>query len=94
MNSKKTPQSIDDRKKFLIVQINKICRSTWTNRDERLGKCVEIKWDDRKAAREVIPMYTAKGWIVSHEVLLDKRGRTVVVRIKRPPEEFFTRPKL
>lgn len=89
MSTKKTSQSVDDRKKFLILQINKMCRAVWSAKDQKSGKTIEIKWGDRKAARDVLPMYTAKGWIVSHEVLLDKRGRTVVVRIKRPPKEFF-----
>lgn len=89
MTTKKAHQSQSDREKFLILQINQICRSVWSKKEEKHGKVVEIKWQDRKAASKVIPLYVEKGWIVSTEVLLDKRGRTVIVNLKKPPFEFF-----
>ena len=89
MTTKKDLQDPKDRAKFLILQINQVCRSPWSKKDEKYGKVVEIKWQDREVASKVIPMYTEKGWIVSKEILLDKRGRTVVVKIKRPPLSFF-----
>lgn len=89
MSTKTASQKPEDRAKFLILQINQICRTAWTKKNEKYGKIVEIKWSDRNAALKVIPLYVSKGWIISHEVLLDKRGRTFIVKIKRPPESFF-----
>ena len=75
-----------DKKKFLIMHINRQCRSNWTPKEEKNGKDIEIKWSDVSAALKLLPLYTEKGWIVSHQVMLDKRGRTLIIKMKKPPK--------
>ena len=80
-------KDFDDRRKFIILAINKKCREEWSNIDVKKGKVITIDWSYRRAALSVIPMYEEKGWLVSHEVMLDKTGRTFFVRIKRPDRD-------
>ena len=77
----------DDRRKFIILAINKKCREEWSDNEAKKGKMISIDWAYGIAALSVIPMYEEKGWIMSHEVMLDKSGRTLFIRIKRPDRD-------
>lgn len=72
------------RKKFIIIHINSVCRKPWSEKDQKRGKKISVSWENRKLAFEVLPLYREKGWIMSHEVMLDKSGRTLNIIVKRP----------
>ena len=81
----KSEKDFEIQRKFMILKINKECRTEWTTRESKKGKVISVKWENRKVAYSLIPLYQDKGWIVSHEVMIDKTGRTFLINIKRPP---------
>lgn len=74
------------RRNTIVKRLNTICRAYWTSSEQKFGKVVEIEWNYRREVSQLIPEYEAQGWILMHEIMLDKTGKTIILRIKRPPE--------
>ena len=73
------------RRNTVVKNLNTICRGYWTESEVKSGKVAKIDWEYRREVLQIVPEYEAQGWIVLHEVMLDKTGKTIIVRIKRPP---------
>ena len=74
----------------LIRHINKIVKQPWTKQELEEGKSVPIHWEDIVVAKEVIPKFISKGWIIKKkEALIDSSGRKMILYITKPPFEDF-----
>ena len=84
----KSSTEFEDRRKFMILHINKVCRGEWTKKDEKNGKVIEVEWRNGPIALSVVPLYTEKGWLVTREVMIDKSGKILILRFNRPPKPW------
>ena len=73
------------RRNTIVKQLNSTCRSFWTDSEVKFGKVAQIEWEYRREVLNLIPEYEAQGWILAHEVMLDKTGKFIIIRSKRPP---------
>lgn len=87
-NSSSPGTKSSDVRKFLVMHLNSIVKTTWTDEEQKKGKVVPIKWTQHKEALSIVPLYTDKGWIITHQVMLDHSGRTLILNIKRPPSPW------
>ena len=84
----KSNKDFEDRRKFMILHINKVCRSPWSEEDDKKGKTIPVKWSNRMVALSVVPLFEEKGWVIKREVMLEKSGRSLILHVQRPPRPW------
>tara|TARA_B100000282_G_C31491254_1_gene380394 strand:+ start:127 stop:363 length:237 start_codon:yes stop_codon:yes gene_type:complete len=72
------------KKKELVKMINDILRMPWNNDDIKNGKDVQCMPAWTSALREIVPLYSEKGWIVEKRVAISSRGRQLSLNFKNP----------
>ena len=70
--------------KELMAMLNEILRSPWSEEEARAGKNIQCMPSWVPAVREIVPMYTSKGWIVEKRVSISSRGRQLSLNFKHP----------
>lgn len=71
-------------KKELVKMINSILRMPWDDDDIKNGKDVHCMPAWLSVLREVVPLYSEKGWIVEKRVAISSRGRQLSLNFKNP----------
>ena len=70
----------------VIRRINRVCEQPWSEDDLREGKNIIFPWKYYKAALSVVNLYTEKGWVVQHSVVISSEGRKMTLNVRKPKE--------
>lgn len=71
-------------KKKLIKFINSVLKNSWSHKDAKKGKDILLMPSWKPYAKELVPMYKSKGWIVSKKVSISSRGRQLFLNFRHP----------
>ena len=72
------------QKQQLVKMINKILREPWDDFDTKNGKEIHCMPSWISSLKEIIPLYSDKGWIVEKRVAISSRGRQLSLNFKNP----------
>ena len=78
--------NIKSIRQSVIKRINRVCEQSWSDADLNLGKDIIFPWKYHKAVLSVVHLYTEKGWLVKHAVVISSEGRKITLNVKKPKQ--------